>query len=104
MPAMGVPREATDLIETTAVSFRTGQKGTILHSASLQNPTEWRRNSPFFGSVLRRLLLAGTAVDRVGDHEIKVCDGGEGRNIVIVNQCCPKKVRAVHRNCLIEQK
>ena len=65
MPAMGVPREATDLIETTAVRFRTGQKSTMLHSASLQNPTEWRRNSPFFGSVLRRFLLAGTAGDPV---------------------------------------
>ena len=40
MPAMEVPREATDLIETTAVSSRTGQKGTMLRSAILQNPTE----------------------------------------------------------------
>ena len=25
----------------------------MLHSASLQNLTEWRRDSPFFGSVLQ---------------------------------------------------
>ena len=52
MPAMGVPRETTDLIEITAVRFRTVQESTMLHSASLQNPTERRRNSPFFGSAL----------------------------------------------------
>jgi len=57
MPAMGVPRETTDLIETTAVNLRTGQKGAMLHSPSLQNPTEWRRNSPFFGSVPLRFFL-----------------------------------------------
>ncbi len=53
MPAMGVLQETTDLIETTAVRFRTVQESTTLHSASLQNPTEWHRNSPFFGSALR---------------------------------------------------
>jgi len=84
MPAMGVPRETTDLIETTAVRFRTGQKSPMLHGASLQNPTEWRRNSPFFGSDLRRFLLVGTAVDRIGDHDVGVCRWGDGGNIVIV--------------------
>src|SRR6266566_3884304 len=49
----------------------------MLHSASLQNPTEWRWNSPFFGSVLLRFLLVGTAVDRIGDHEVRVCDWGK---------------------------
>src|SRR6266849_3938502 len=26
------------------------------------------------------------------------------RSLLFPNQCCPKKVRAVHRNCLIERK
>src|ERR1700731_546513 len=52
MPAMGVRWETMDLIEIKAVRFRTVQKSTMLHSASLQNPTEWHRNSPFFGSAL----------------------------------------------------
>ena len=74
---MGVPRETTDLIETTAVRFRTGQKSPMLRRAGLQNPTEWRCNSPFFGSVLLRFLPVGTAVDRIGDHEVRVCDWGK---------------------------
>ncbi len=74
---MGVPRETTDLIETTAVRFRTGQKSPMLRRAGLQNPTEWRWNSPFFGSVLLRFLLVGTAVDRISDHEVRVCDWGK---------------------------
>jgi len=57
MPAMVVPRETTDLIETTAVSFRRDRESTLLHSASLQNPTESRQNSPFFGSVSFVVLL-----------------------------------------------
>ena len=31
----------------------------MLHSASLQNPTEWGRDSPFFGSVLQGASVAG---------------------------------------------
>ena len=72
MPAMIVPRETTELIETTAVSVGSGQESTILQSASLQNPTEWRRNSPFFGSVLCRFVLDEVAVERMGGYELKI--------------------------------
>src|SRR5437016_10813228 len=103
---MGVPRETTDLIETTAVRFRTGQKSPMLHSAGLQNPTEWRWNSPFFGSVLLRFLLVGTAVDRIGDHEVRVCDWGKTEyrycgflvKTIILSRC--KRLRRSARICL----
>jgi hypothetical protein len=36
----------------------------------------WERSSSF--------LLVGTAVDRIGDHDVKVCSWGDGGNIVIV--------------------
>jgi hypothetical protein len=72
MPAMIVPRETTELIETTAVSVGSGQENTILQSASLQNPTEWRRNSPFFGSVLCRFVLDEVAAERKGGYESKI--------------------------------
>ncbi len=62
MPAMIVPRETLDLIETTAVRFGSCQKGTKLRSASLQNPTEYRRDSPFFGSVQRGATVTGMRV------------------------------------------
>jgi hypothetical protein len=51
MPAMIVPRETIDLIETMAVRFDSGKESTMLQRASLQNPTEWQRDSPFFGSI-----------------------------------------------------
>src|SRR5260370_39252729 len=85
MPAMIVPRESTELIETTAVSFRRDRENTMLHSASLQNPTECRRNSPFFRSVLGRFVLDGPAIDSIGDHGVKTDSWSKGRNIVIVD-------------------
>jgi hypothetical protein len=72
MPAMIVPRETTELIETTAVSVGSGQESARLHRASLQNPTEWRRNSPFFGRVLCRFVFDGAAVGRMGGYELKI--------------------------------
>src|SRR3979411_3251375 len=50
MPAVSVPQGATELIESTAVSVTSGQGRTMLHRVSIQNPTEWRGDSPFFGS------------------------------------------------------
>ncbi len=41
MPAAGVPREASESIESTAVSVWSGQANTALHPRILQNPTEW---------------------------------------------------------------
>ena len=85
MPAMIVPRETTELIETTAVSVGSGQESARLHRASLQNPTECRRNSPFFRSVLGRFVLDGPAIDSIGDHEVKTDSWSKGKNIVIVD-------------------
>jgi hypothetical protein len=84
MPAMVVRQETTDLIESTVVSAESGQESARLHRASLQNPTECRRNSPFFRSVLGRFVLDGPAVYSVGDHEVKTDSWSKGRNIVIV--------------------
>src|SRR5258708_39233662 len=72
MPAMIVPRESTELIETTAVSAESGQESARLHRASLQNPTECRRNSPFFGSVLCRSTFGVVAVGRMGGYELRI--------------------------------
>ena len=85
MPAMVVPREILDLIETTAVSVGSGQESPLLHRARLQNPTEWRRNSPFFGSVRGRFVLDGPAIESTGDREVKFASWSKGKNIVIVD-------------------
>jgi hypothetical protein len=76
MPAMIVPRETTDMIETTAVSGRRGLESTMLHTASLQNPTEWRRDSPFFGSVMQDpnvsvMRLTSTKIENIDISEFK---------------------------------
>jgi hypothetical protein len=76
MPAMTVPRETTDLIETTAVSGRRGLESTMLHTASLQNLTEWRRNSPFFGSVIQYshlsvMRLTSTKIENIDISDFK---------------------------------
>jgi len=83
MPAAIVPREAADLIETMAVSFKSGQKGSMLHCESIQNPTERRQGSPFFGSALRRFCVDRPAIGCMGDHELKIESGGREKNIVI---------------------
>jgi hypothetical protein len=57
MPAMNVPRETLELIESTAVSNDNGAEQTMLHHSSLQNPTERPRNSPFFWSVFRAFFV-----------------------------------------------
>jgi len=62
MPAMIAPRETLDLIESMAVSFKSSPESTMLHAGSLQNPTEWQRDSPFFGSVLYRFPYTNLAV------------------------------------------
>src|SRR2546425_4186744 len=99
MPAMNPPWETTELIESTAVSFTSSQESTVLHAGSLQNPTEWRCDSPFFGSVLSvssvMHLQSGMAVtrrqrSRVGTSRI--------RNIVIVD-LCPSQIQANVSGC-----
>jgi len=57
----------------------------MLHRASLQNPTEWRRDSPFFGSIrtLDRLLL-DFLVGSIGAHNLEFRSRGRNWNIVIV--------------------
>ena len=52
MPAAGVPRETSESIESTAVSVRSSQESPVVHAGILQNPTEYRRDSPFFGSAV----------------------------------------------------
>jgi hypothetical protein len=83
MPAMIVPRGIVELIETTAVSFKSVQKGSMLHRESIQNLTEWRRGSPFFGSVALRFLADGPALGSMGDREVKIGSWSRGKNIVI---------------------
>ena len=57
----------------------------MLHSASLQNLTEWRRDSPFFGSVPRCSVLDGGAIVRIGDQKLEIVSWGKVGNIVIVD-------------------
>ena len=57
----------------------------MLHSASLQNLTEWRRDSPFFGIVFRGSVFDGAAILRIGDHELNIGSWGKEKNIVIVD-------------------
>jgi hypothetical protein len=58
----------------------------MLHGASLQNPTEWRRDSPFFGSDFGRFLLEGhrsTAMGTMKLREVSFDSGSENENIDI---------------------
>jgi hypothetical protein len=76
MPAMIGPRGTLDLIETTAVSERRGLESTMLHTASLQNPTEWRQDSPIFGSVIQDpsisvMRLTSTKIENIDISESK---------------------------------
>ncbi len=64
MPAAGVPRETSEFIESTAVSVKRDYESPMLHAGILQNPTEQRRDYPFFGSLLTGFPFAGLAVDR----------------------------------------
>jgi len=86
MPAVRVPRETADLIETTVVSFPGGEQRAMLHRESLQNPTESERNSPFFGSIFGGGLCGWIVAARIG-----VTTSGRNRsrhkikNIVIVH-------------------
>src|SRR5260370_36894269 len=65
MPARNAQRETLDSIESTAVSVRQRREGVMLHGASLQNPTEWRRESPFFGRVLIDFLVPPSWITRL---------------------------------------
>ena len=66
MPAMVVPRGTANLIESTVVSSRHVRNGALLLGASLQNPTEWRRDSPFFGSDFGRFPVEGQRSAAIG--------------------------------------
>jgi hypothetical protein len=74
MPAMVVPRGTANLIESTVVSGKHVRNRAMLQGASLQNPTEWRRDSPFFGSDFGRFLVEGhrsPAINRNRDREVR---------------------------------
>jgi hypothetical protein len=83
MPAMIVPRGTLDLIETTAVSGSRGLESVTLHTTSLQNPTEWQWDSPFFGSVFERFRFDRRAITRDGKCKVKIVCRSDGKNIVI---------------------
>src|SRR2546427_12660488 len=74
MPAMIAPRETLDLIESTAVSFKSSPESTVLHAGSLQNPTEWRCDSPFFGSVLSVSSVMHFQSGMAGDQKGRIKD------------------------------
>ena len=69
---MNAPWETTELIESTAVSFKSSPESTMLHAESLQNPTEWRCDSPFFGSVLKRFFRDASPIGHGGDQKAKI--------------------------------
>jgi hypothetical protein len=85
VPATIVPRVKLDLIESTAVSSGRNQECSKLPAASLQNPTEWHPDSPFFGN-LRTLdpLLLDFLVGSIGGHNLEFRSRGKNWNIVIV--------------------
>jgi hypothetical protein len=71
MPAMNVPSETLDLIESTAVSDEHTQQNTMLHQGSLQNPTESQQDSPFFGSTRQSSLFDAPRIDRSAEQKQK---------------------------------
>jgi len=64
----------------------------MLHSASLQNLTEWLMDSPFFGSIPHDLDIRLAANSGAMDHEVKSENFSYGKNIVIVNFQCKSGV------------
>jgi len=69
MPAVSIPQGTSELIESTAFSQGAGRWKPMLHAWILQNPTEWRPCSPFFGSVYSRFPHTGTCSrPRIGDQ------------------------------------
>jgi hypothetical protein len=97
MPATIVRREAMNLVETKAVSFSRPRESTSDHSASLQNPTEWRRDSPFFGSVGRRFVLDGVVIGGHGsameDQNIDIVDSSESHGFNRAEAVTKKRAR-----------
>src|SRR5260370_39806067 len=72
MPAMIVPRETLDLIETTAVSFGDCPKGTKFRSPRLQNPPEYRREPTTLRSGHPGATFPGMPLPRSGGDNLAI--------------------------------